>query len=209
MGFEYLHTNTVSQSNSLERICEMLLERINSDRFTNSELIDVIRFLAVIDRMKEGSKSEIWKALSLPFHDVVVSEPYIPLIAQKKLFKQLLVDLAKKEKKIQLKTGKNHKYEVVSGYEGVRKGILPVDITIFKNDKIKGFIEVDGEEKYRKEKESKQQKLRRSEQLKEALYLNDYPGIPFIRVSEVAASQKEELLALSIDCLSAILNKRK
>jgi hypothetical protein len=192
-------------------ICKLLLESIghNLHAYTNSQLIDIVRFLTMIDKMDGSRKSYLWPYPPLPLHDVIVSEPHVSTLLQKKLIEQLRMDLTKKEKQQQLKTGKKNKYEVVSGYEGVRKGVLSVDITILKNGKIKGFIEVDGEGKYRREKATKQRKLKRSEQLKEALYVKDYPEVPFIRVNDNAVSQKEDLLNLSTECLSAILSKPK
>jgi hypothetical protein len=101
-----------------------------------------------------------------------------------KLYKQLHIDIQKYQEE-----HRNAIYEIINEYEGIRKGLFPVDIAIKKNNKIIGFIEVDGEFHNRIDKETKSKKLRRADQLKDFLYRYDYPDVPCIRLDSKAVSK--------------------
>jgi hypothetical protein len=117
------------------------------------------------------------------FPEVAISSQLetFPSSSHLKLYKQLEIDIQKYQEE-----HRNAIYEIINEYEGIRKGLYPVDIAIKKNNKIIGFIEVDGEFHYRIDKETKSTKLSRADQLKEFLYDYDYPDVPFLRLDSKA-----------------------
>jgi hypothetical protein len=119
-----------------------------------------------------------------------------PTSSHLKLYKQLGIDTQKYQEQDAI-------YEIINEYEGIRKGLFPVDIAIKKNNKVIGFIEVDGEFHYRIDKETKSKKLRRAEQLKEFLYHHDYPDVPCIRLDSKAVSM--DPINASKYCLEKLL----
>jgi hypothetical protein len=134
------------------------------------------------------------------FPEVAVSSQpeTFPTSSHLKLYKQLHIDIQKYQEE-----RRNTIYEIINEYEGIRKGLYPVDVAIKKNNKIIGFIEVDGEFHYRIDKETKSKKLRRSDQLKEFLYHYDYPDVPFIRLDSKAVSM--DPVTASRYCLKTLL----
>jgi hypothetical protein len=121
-----------------------------------------------------------------------------PTSSHLKLYKQLEIDIRKYQEE-----HRDAIYEIINEYEGIRKGLYPVDIAIKKDNKIIGFIEVDGEFHYRIDKETKSKKLRRAEQLKEFLYHYDYPGVPCIRLDTKAVDM--DPINASRYCLKILL----
>jgi hypothetical protein len=121
-----------------------------------------------------------------------------PASSHLKLYKQLEIDIRKYQEE-----HRDAIYEIINEYEGIRKGLYPVDIAIKKDNKIIGFIEVDGEFHYRIDKETKSKKLRRADQLKEFLYHYDYPDVPFIRLDSKAVSM--DPVTASRYCLKKLL----
>jgi hypothetical protein len=134
------------------------------------------------------------------FPEVAVSSQLevFPTSSHLKLYKQLQIDIQKYQEE-----HRNTIYEIINEYEGIRKGLFPVDIAIKKNNKVIGFIEVDGEFHYRIDKETKSKKLRRAEQLKEFLYHFDYPNVPCIRLDTKAVSM--DPINASRYCLKRLL----
>jgi hypothetical protein len=95
------------------------------------------------------------------------------------------------------------KYEIVNHYDGIKKGLYPVDIAIKKNGEVIEFVEVDGPLDYRIDKESGSIKLRRSRQLKEFLYRYDYPDIPFVAI-DLKTITSEKVPSIVSYCLSQL-----
>jgi hypothetical protein len=95
------------------------------------------------------------------------------------------------------------KYEIVNHYDGIKKGLFPIDIAIKKNSKVIEFVEVDGPLDYRIDKESGSIKLRRSRLLKEFLYRYDYPDIPFVGI-DLKTITSENVPDIANYCLSRL-----
>jgi hypothetical protein len=166
-------------------------KKINDNMITK-HLYQVGQFLEVVRII--DAKDDICLDL-LPDVNIPIYKDF-PSPAHWKLYQQLQKDLSKKGKE------DGNKYEIINEYEGIRGGLFPVDITIKKNDKIIGFIEVDGSYHYRIDKETGKKKLRRVDQLKEFLYRHHYPNVSFTRIAETITNIN--IAQLSRECISKI-----
>jgi hypothetical protein len=185
----------------LNRVVSCLLSVIPAQQSVNFFNSQVAIFIEVIKRSYFVMEK---KELALP----VISIPYEKLRsspAHQLLFQQLEHDL----KEMEVKEGEfnlegRKVYEIANEFEGIRKGLFSVDMAVKKNNKLIGFVEIDGDQHYRVDEATRKKKLRRKDQLKEALYRYDYPDIPFLRFSNIAGSL--DVRSVSKSCISRICN---
>jgi hypothetical protein len=130
-------------------------------------------FLEVFKRMNRSNEFQNLSIPEVKFSDVIhFPAPWLVLLSSG------LEDLIMRKAE-----DSDDKYEIVNHYDGIKKGVYPVDIAIKKNGQLIEFVEVDAPAHYRIDKESGSVKLRRSRQLKELLYRYDYSDIPIVRVN--------------------------
>jgi hypothetical protein len=186
-----VHSQSLSILFRIVRSMLNILSDLKNDRFdylTKSQIgpfLEIVRIIAT----KENICLQQFSDFNMSF------EKNLPSPAHWKVYVQLQEDLKKKGKE------DGNKYEIINEYEGIRGGLFPVDIAIKKNDKIIGFIEVDGDHHYRIDKETGKKKLRRVDQLKEFLYRHHYPNVSFSRISTITNTN---IAHLSRECISKL-----
>jgi len=67
-------------------------------------------------------------------------------------------------------------YEIFNEFNGFT-GVFPIDVAVYKNQKLVAFVEIDGAHHYNIEG-----KLKRKDSLKEFLYSKKYPNIEIFRI---------------------------
>jgi hypothetical protein len=169
--------------NIVTQLLAALSSALSSETCTFQHYTQLSLFLEVMKRADPSLRASI--LLDKPFPEVtilpdrMIRSESLSTDDHLVLFRQLREELEKRNKE---EHGCQRKYEIINEFEGIKKGLFPVDIVIKKDEKIVGFIEVDGPHHYRIDKETGKQKLRRADQLKEFLYHHDYPKVPFIRI---------------------------
>jgi hypothetical protein len=185
----------------LDRVILNLLS-IYGRRYSKAAVVPEldIRRICQISQFLEFSRRFLPNDLFDKFPELPISsQPKTsPTSSHLKLYKQLEIDTQKYQEE-----HRDAIYEIINEYEGIRKGLYPVDIAIKKNNKVIGFIEVDGEFHYRIDKQTNSKKLRRSDQLKEFLYHHDYPDVPCIRLDTKAVNM--DPINASKYCLERLL----
>jgi hypothetical protein len=151
-----------------------------------------VRIAIFLEVFKRMNRSNEFQNLSIP--EVKLSDViHFPASRLLLLTNGLQENLAKREAE-----ERDDKYEIVNHYDGIKKGLFPVDIAIKKNDEVIEFAEVGGPLDYRVDKESGCIRLRRSKQLKEFLYRYDYPDVPFVGIDMKNIIQRMFLILLII-----------
>jgi hypothetical protein len=189
-------------SGLLDVVCRMPLHLMEKKALTNVDSVKLLTgislFLEVMRRMNRNNE----------VHEVFVPEVEIPhfncniSVANPLLISQLQEDLEAKIKE-QIPYKENDTYEILNQYDGIRKGLCPVNAAIKKNDKLIGLIKLDGGFHYRIDKATDQKKLRRLQQLKDFFYRYDYPNVPLIRI-DVLDVTPDWVPRISQYCLSQI-----
>jgi hypothetical protein len=170
----------------------------------------IITFLEVLKRFPIQIQKEI--TLGVPIPEILISNKFLeegsPITADlTNILKEEFQRIAMKESESESESGSNPSYSIDINYEGIKKGLFPVDMTIRgKNQEIIAFVDILAIYCFH---DKNLTILRRKSQIKEFLYHYDYPKIPFLRYSKINRRNPMMLQEVAQDILSRLNIKRK